>query len=116
MQRSSHARIVGNIISGHTGDGIDVRKVSHAGISGNDISNNGGDGIKVRENSGVNLGRDTGTGILDLPNDTTVLNGGFGIRCLSNSYANGRLGTLDGTSGTESFSGSQGPCINSLIP
>ena len=116
VQRSSHARIVGNDISGNTGDGIEVRKVSHAGISDNDISDNGGDGIKVRENSGVNLGTNTGSGIFNLPNDSTVLNGGFGIRCLSNSYADGRLGTLDGTSGAESFSGSQGPCSNSLIP
>ena len=67
------------------------------------------------ENSGVDLGRDTGTGIFDLPNDTAVgkANGGFGIRCFNNSYANGRLGSLNGTSGAESFSGG---CNNRLIP
>lgn len=112
VSRYSNARIVGNTISGNTGDGIRVQQVSHAEISDNDIRSNGGAGIAVGQNSGVNLGNDTGTGIFDLPNDSTANNSGFGVRCFINSYVDGRLGTLNGNSGPTSFSGD---CINSLL-
>lgn len=121
VTRSSNARIVGNTIKNNTDDGVDVERVSHADISKNTIDNNGGDGIELSENSGVNLGTDSGTGIFNAPNDTTVgqENGGFGIRCFTNSYANGRLGTLNGDSGAKggnadgtAFSSS---CVDSLI-
>ncbi len=114
VRRSSSARIVGNNINNNTDDGINVRRVSHADISDNDIDNNGDEGIFVHENSGVNLGSDTGTTIFQKPNRTdTTNNGDAGIRCSINSYANGRVGTLNGTiSGAKSFAGS---CIDSLI-
>lgn len=67
---------------------------SDADIIDNTISNaindNGEDGILVGRNSGVDLGRATGTDLDQLPNSTTVNNTGFGIRCLINSYADGR--------------------------
>lgn len=115
VSRSANVQIVGNTISNNTDDGILVSRVSHAEIASNTIDGNGRDGVLVGENSGVNLGRDTGTGIFNLPNNTTVgsENTGFGIRCFINSYANGRLGTLNGNSGATSFTGG---CINSLIP
>ena len=129
VRRGSNARIVGNTISGNHRDGIVVSAVSHADISSNTIDDNGTAsaspptaGISVGENSGVNLGRDTGTGILDKPNNTTLAkaNKDFGIRCFINSYANGRLNTgngpltpLAGTSApTNGLSG--GSCVNSL--
>lgn len=67
------------------------------------------------ENSGVNLGRDTGTGLLDMPNTTNPAskNKVFGIRCFINSYANGRLGSLDGTLADKSFAAD---CVGSLLP
>lgn len=113
VTRSSTARIVGNTIQNNTEDGVLVSRVSHADISSNTINGNGDDGIFVSQNSGVNLGNDTGTTIFDLPNTTTVNNGGFGIACSSNSYANGRSGSLKGNSGPEGFDAS---CVNSLVP
>jgi parallel beta-helix repeat protein len=113
VARSSSARIVGNIISGNTDNGILVNRVSHGDVSYNTIDSNGGDGVFVFRNSGVNLGEDTGSGIFDLPNITNVNNGGFGIRCAINSYGDGRIGTLNGASGTLSFAAN---CINAISP
>ena len=110
---SSNARIAGNTINNNGDDGVGVFSVSHADVSDNDISGNAGDGITVGQNSGVNLGNDTGITMLDIPNDTFALNSGFGIRCFINSYADGRQGSLNGASGATSFGGS---CTNSLIP
>lgn len=109
------AQIIQNTISGNTQDGVHVDRVSHALISSNAIDGNGQHGINVRENSGIDLGADSGTELDDLPNTTTptALNGQFGINCGSNSYADGRLGTLNGTAGPAAFAGS---CVNSLIP
>ena len=119
VSRSSSARIFGNTIRNNLGTGVDVVRASHADISSNTINNNGGDGIFVSQNSGVNLGRDTTQDPLsDDPNITTVNNAGRGIRCRINSYADGRLGTLNGNGGATSFDTSTGPnggCINSLI-
>ncbi len=103
ISRSSNARIVGNNILNNTGDGIGVFRVSHADISDNLINGNGGDGISVGQNSGVNLGTDTGTTIFDLPNDTTSNNGGFGVRAFINSSVDGRIGTLNGATGQASI-------------
>lgn len=100
-----------------------VTPISHADISNNTINSNGEDGIEVIENSGVNLGNDSGDTIFDLPNDTTVGSengtaGGdpdFGIRCFINSYANGRLGTLNGIDEAKDGFG-VGGCRDSLEP
>lgn len=118
--RSSTARIVGNTsISGNGGHGISVFKASQADIASNEISGNGGDGINVRENSGVNLGSAASgfTSIPPLPpiftepNSTTALNSGFGIQCSIGGYANGQIGTLNGTAGAKEFDKT---CINNL--
>lgn len=109
---SSNARVAGNTIINNISDGIAVTGVSYGDLSNNVINNNGGDGVSISENSGVNLGRDTGTTIFDLPNTTTVNNAGVGVRCTINSYAESRLGTLNGAAGATNFSGG---CINSLI-
>lgn len=127
VTRGSNARIVGNTISGNDDGGVVVTAVSQADISDNTINDNGTAtaspptaGISVGENSGVNLGRDAGTGILDLPNKTTgAANKNFGIRCFINSYANGRLnngtGTpLAGTNGQTNGFPPGGSCVNSL--
>jgi parallel beta-helix repeat protein len=126
VTRSSSARIIGNTISNTTaGSGIIVRRVSHAEISSNTINGNSEHGIFVTENSGVNLGRDTGDGFFDSPNSTAVNNTQNGIRCLLNSHANGRLGPLNGAAGAKNFtftnsatnSGvNSGGCHDSLLP
>ena len=113
VTRSSSGRIVGNTISGNTENGIIVTRVSHGAVSSNTIDGNGGDGVLVSRNSGVDLGEDIGSGIFDAPNTTKVNNGGFGIRCVINSYGDGRIGTLNGTSGAVSFAAN---CINSTSP
>jgi parallel beta-helix repeat protein len=110
---TSNARIVGNNISGNTENGILVNRVSHGDVSSNTIDSNGGDGVFVLRNSGVNLGEDTGSGIFDSPNTTNVNNAGFGIRCVINSYGDGRIGTLNGASGAVSFAAN---CVNATIP
>jgi parallel beta-helix repeat protein len=113
VNRSASAIIIDNNISNNNGHGVQVSRASHADISSNDINSNTGNGINVTENSGVNLGADSGTELDQLPNNTTANNTGFGINCGSNSYANGRQGTLNGTAGATNFAGS---CVNSLLP
>lgn len=113
VTRSSNARIVGNTISGNGGHGVLVNRVSHGDVSSNTIDSNVGDGVFVLRNSGVNLGEDTGSGIFDSPNITNVNNGGFGIRCVINSYGDGRVGTLNGASGAVSFVPN---CVNATSP
>jgi parallel beta-helix repeat protein len=110
---SSNARIVGNTISSNGDHGVLVNRVSHGDASSNTIDSNGGDGVFVLRNSGVNLGEDTGSGIFDAPNTTNVNNAGFGIRCVINSYVDGRIGTLNGASGAVSFAAN---CVNATTP
>lgn len=122
VTRSSSARIIGNTISNTTaGSGIQVSRASHAEISSNTINGNSEHGIFVTQNSGVNLGRDTGAGIFDAPNSTTANNILNGIRCLLNSYADGRLGSLNGAAGAKNFlsappGANSGGCHDSLLP
>jgi len=113
VTRSSSARIVGNTISGNTENGVLITRVSHGDVSSNTINSNGGDGIFVSRNSGVNLGEDTGSGIFDSPNTTNSNNVGVGIRCVINSYGDGRIGTLNGASGPFSFVAN---CVNATSP
>ena len=108
---SSSARIAGNTISDNARNGINVERASQTNISDNTIEGNGQNGIFVSENAGVNLGSDTGSGIFDASNRTTLNNGQHGIRCRVGGYANGRLGTLNGNSGPKDFGAS---CLNSL--
>lgn len=114
IHRTSYARIAGNTISNNKQEGIEITGVSHAQIGTNTINSNGADGIFVSQNSAVDLGSDRGAGILNLPNNTIVPNGGFGVRCSVGGSADGRLGTLNGTKGAKDFTDSG--CIDSLIP
>ncbi len=110
--RGSYARIVGNDISNNGANGVNVREASSAQISDNTIDGNGANGIFVNQGSGVLLGADTGNTIFTRPNMTTRNNLLFGIRCQVGANADGRLGSLNGISGQESYV--EG-CIPSLI-
>jgi Right handed beta helix region len=109
--RSAAARIHGNTITDNKTAGVLVNRASQVDIGSNNISGNGGDGILVVGNSSVNLGSATGTGLFQAPNTSGAPNNGFGIRCSSNSSAEGRLGTLNGSKGTKDFDAS---CVDSL--
>ena len=113
ISRSSTARVVGNIIRNNTGDGVGVVRVAQADVASNNIDGNTGNGVLVTQNSGVNLGSDVGAAPQDQPNNTVTNNGGFGVSCGTNSYADGRQGTLNGNLGPQGFAVS---CVNSLIP
>ncbi|MDH4192399.1 MAG: right-handed parallel beta-helix repeat-containing protein, partial [Betaproteobacteria bacterium] len=99
VARSSSARIVENLIRNNTIDGVAVVRASSADISANAIDGNSRHGILVIHSSGVNVGNDAGLTPQDQPNNTVTNNGGFGIACLINSSADGRLGGLNGASG-----------------
>ena len=108
---SASARIAGNTISDNVRNGVNVDRASQATVSDNTIDANGQNGIFVTENSGLNLGSETGAGIFDAPNRTTVNNGLRGISCRVGGYANGRLGTLNGNGGAKDVGAS---CIDSI--
>ena len=108
---SSSARIAGNTISDNVRHGINVERASQATISDNLLDANGQHGIRVTENSVVNLGSDTGAGLFDAPNRTTVNNTLRGIACRVGGAANGRRGTLNGNAGAKDFGAS---CVDSL--
>jgi parallel beta-helix repeat protein len=108
---SSAARVVGNTIGNNTRNGINVERASNASAASNSIDGNGQNGVYVTENSAVNLGSDTGSGIYDAPNQTTANNVLGGIACRVGGAANGRLGTLNGNGGAKDFGGT---CVNSL--
>ena len=111
--RGAYARIVGNDISYNGANGVNVRESSSAQISDNTLNGNGQNGIFVAQGSGVLLGADTGNTIFTRPNTTTTNNAAFGIRCQVGANADGRLGTLNGNAGRESYV--EG-CVPSLIP
>ncbi|OGA21888.1 MAG: hypothetical protein A3I02_15840 [Betaproteobacteria bacterium RIFCSPLOWO2_02_FULL_67_26] len=113
VARSSSARIVENFIRSNTGDGVGVIRAAHADIAANAIDGNTGNGVFINQNSGVNLGNDSGSAPQDQPNNTITNNAGVGVRCLNNSSADGRQGTLNGNGGPQGFDTS---CVNSLIP
>jgi nitrous oxidase accessory protein NosD len=112
VAESSSAVIIGNNISNNASDGILVNTVSHADIAGNTINANVANGINFGRNSGVDLGADSGSGIFESPNSTTVNNGEFGLRCFINSYGDRRLGSLNGASGAKDFPAG---CIDSTL-
>jgi hypothetical protein len=92
------------------GGRIIVQKVSQADISSNIIDDNGQSGIFVTQNSGVNIGKDTGDTIFNLPNSGN--NGDKGLSCSIGGYVDGRLGTLSGAHGPLGISKG---CFNSVI-
>jgi hypothetical protein len=108
---SSSARIAGNAISANVRNGVNVERASQATVSDNDIDANGQNGIFVTENSGVNLGADGLSGLFEAPNRTSANNAASGIGCRVGGYANGRLGTLNGSGGAKSVGSS---CVDSL--
>ena len=111
--RSSSATIVGNIINDNVLGGVGVSRAAYAEIANNTINNNGENGILVFYNSGVHLGKDTGTGIFDLANTTTVKNTLWGIKCGLGGYVDGRRGSLKGKKGRITVGDG---CIDSTIP
>jgi hypothetical protein len=110
--RNSYARIVGNDISQNAANGVLVREASHALVTDNVVNGSGQSGIGVQQGSGVILGAG-GDSIFSRPNTTTINNGACGIRCQIAGFTDGRLGSLNGASGSENHS--EG-CINSLMP
>lgn len=114
ISRASIARISGNTIANNGQNGIQVVKMSQADIASNTIEGNSQNGIRVMQNSGVNLGADSGSGLEQAPNSTpSTPNGQRGINCSLAGYADGRLGSLTGTSGATLFTES---CLDSLSP
>lgn len=104
VQGSSGASLAANDISENQGAGISVRGGSHADLAGNQINGNASDAVDVAQNSFVQLG--DLPGLLNPPNDTSVLNAGFAISCSLNSSVDGQLGTLAGAEGVRGFDSS----------
>jgi parallel beta-helix repeat protein len=107
--------MVGNKIYSNTIDGIYISKVSIGIIADNDIYSNGQNGIFVTQNSGVNLGMNTGSATFDHSNISTAPNLGKGLKCSIGGYADGILGTLTGA-GRRDATDFTRDCINNLIP
>jgi hypothetical protein len=101
IQGTSGAWVVGNGIAENDGPGVSIRGASEASLAGNHINQNQSDAVTVTQNSFVQLGDEPG--ILNAPNETAGLNGGFGVRCLLNSSVDGELGTLTGATGATDF-------------
>jgi parallel beta-helix repeat protein len=104
VSRGSTVRIAGNTIRSSGQNGVYVEKMSQADVSSNTIEDNAQNGIQAIQNSGVNLGADTGSSSESMPNSTGTPNGQMGIACSLGAYAAGRLGTLMGAKGPKSFS------------
>lgn len=111
IERTASARIALNDISNNDREGIWLDSTAQANISSNTINANGADGILASRGAGANLGQHTGIGTLQQPNRTTMDNHGFGIRCEVGGYASGRLGSLNGESGAQSYSSG---CVGDL--
>ena len=111
LQRGGVASLVGNAIRENDGPGVLVSGASYGDLASNRIDRNGSDGVVVTQNSDVQLGGEPS--ILNPPNETTIPNGGVGLRCSLNSSADGSLGTLTGVQGARRFdsSCSNGPKI-----
>jgi parallel beta-helix repeat protein len=111
VQRSAGASLVGNTIGDNAGPGVSVHDGSHADLAGNLIDGNSSDAVEVTLNSDVKLGDEPG--VLNPANETLVPNGGFGLRCSTNSSVGGSLGTLFGLQGERQFdsSCSNGPKV-----
>jgi hypothetical protein len=103
VQRNSAARIYVTTIDGNTNDGVHVESDSYAEVASDEIGANGKNGVFASENSVVHLGNPTGTKTEDTPNTSTAANGAFGIAASWGAYAQGRIGSLIGASGAESF-------------
>jgi parallel beta-helix repeat protein len=104
VQRGGVASLIGNTISENDGPGVSVSGASHGDLASNYINGNASDAVAVSSNSDVQLGGQPG--ILNPPNETTIPNGGFALRCSLNSSADGSLGTLAGLQGVRGFDSS----------
>jgi hypothetical protein len=113
IERTAAARIAANDISNNDREGVWIDSAGQANVSANTINENGLDGILASRGAGANLGQHSGGGLLQQPNQTSVNNGGFGIRCDVAGYASGKLGSLSGSSGAQSYSNG---CVNDLEP
>jgi len=116
-RRGSNTVIAGNTISNNTGNGIRISESSYARVVGNTVDANHQNGILVEQGSGLVASPAPPPGQPETwftaPNSTTTNNLGFGVRCQVGGYTDGRLGTLNGATGPESYS--EG-CIDSLNP
>jgi parallel beta-helix repeat protein len=112
VARGSSARIIGNTIVDSRRSGVLVDRNSQADVFGNSLSGNGEDGVTVSYGSGVNL-RVEQTAFKVDANQTegASKNGGFGVRCSIGGYADGPLGTLDGTKGQKAIDNT---CVDRL--
>jgi parallel beta-helix repeat protein len=117
VRRGSNAVIAGNTLSNNTGNGIRITESSYARVSANTIDANQQNGIAVEQGSGLVASLPPPPGQAETwftaPNVTTLNNAGFGVRCQIGGYTDGRLGTLNGVSGSKSYV--EG-CIDSLNP
>lgn len=93
----SSAYLAFNTISSNQGVGVYVSNLSTARIAGNNISSNALDGVTANGNSYIYLGGYTYPAVhfLDYPNQTTGLNGKYGVACFSNSTIEGHLGAVN---------------------
>lgn len=103
VSRASVVRILGNTIRGNRGNGIAIEKLSQVDTGANTIEDNSQNGILAAHNSGVHLGRDTGSGLENSPNTTARPNGHYGIEASLGAYVDGRLGSLIGARGRKAF-------------
>jgi parallel beta-helix repeat protein len=101
IDRWARAWVSGNEVTGNGGSGVVVDRGSHAEVADNLIGANGEDGLAVRRDSGLILtpeGEESATQVAG--NRTNTANGGVGLRCDTDSYVSGTLGTLRGREGT----------------
>lgn len=106
ISRGGQARVVGGSISKNKGDGVRVERGGHLEIAASTINANGGNGISVTSGSGLELV--IGPGTITDPNKTEAgqENAGLGLLVSLNSYATGRLGSLNGLKGSKQFDAS----------
>jgi parallel beta-helix repeat protein len=114
VYRGSSAQIFSNTVRNNGSHGVIVDRNAQAEVAACTITGNAGDGIRGLRNAGVDLGTDATGATPQFDDDTnTGTNGGFGVRCLIAGFVDGRLGTLVGTLGAESFA--EG-CTDSALP
>lgn len=111
--RWSSAWVVGNQIAGNNSHGVIVDRQSQADVQANDISGNGGDGIRVSHGSAVNFDSEGSDMVINEPNRTTAVNAGAGVRCEIGGYVSGRLGSLNGKTGSRQTAKG---CVDNTTP
>jgi parallel beta-helix repeat protein len=112
--RGSSSQIFSNTIQNNGSHGVLVDRSSQAEIAACAITGNAGDGVRGMRNAGIDFGTDATGATPQFDDDiNTGINGGFGVRCMIAGFVDGRLGSLSGTLGGQSFSES---CVDSVQP